>query len=36
MLLHPDIVAFIRLLEQEGTKTEVTLLPNGHVQFQAK
>jgi hypothetical protein len=36
MLLHPDIVAFIKRLEQQGIKTEVTFLADGRIQFQAK
>lgn len=35
-MLHPDYIAFIKRLAQQGIKTEVTVLPDGRIQFQAK
>jgi hypothetical protein len=35
-MLHPDYIAFIKRLEQQGIKTEITILPDGRLQFQAK
>lgn len=35
-MLHPDYIAFIQTLEQQGIKTEITVLPDGRIQFQAK
>jgi hypothetical protein len=35
-MLHQDYIDFIRRLEQQGIKTEITVLPDGRIQFQAK
>jgi hypothetical protein len=35
-MLHPDYIAFIKRLEQQGIKTQITILPDGRLQFQAK
>ena len=35
-MLHQDYIAFIKRLAQQGIKTEVTVLPDGRIQFQAR
>ena len=35
-MLHQDYIAFIKRLAHQGIKTEVTVLPDGRIQFQAR